>query len=263
MERQETRSAQRSHFRFGSLAAAGLLLGVLTASADDSAVRQRIEERLVKARLDRQADIAVDVQDGRAVLSGAVPTLAARRAAEKATLKETKAVENRLEGLPEKRSDGELRDEVRRAILRYPHYWIFDSVGVGVEEGLVLLRGSVRYGYRSSEIEARVAEVRGVREIRNEILVQPESIFDDRLRYELARLIYGDLRFSHYAQRADPPIRIIVNRGHITLAGYVTSPVERAVIGHIARGILAFGVDNQLEVDGQERAEPAKPARVG
>lgn len=262
MERLETRSRRWSSFGFAGLAAAGLLLGGLTASADDAAVRQRILERLERARLDRRADIAVDVQDGRALLSGAVTTVAARRAAEKAALKETKAVENRLKVCPEARPDAEIREAVRQAILRYPRYSIFDSVEIGVEDGLVLLRGSVRHPYSRSEIDARVAEVRGIREIRNEIQVQPVSIFDDRLRYQLARLIYGDLRFIHYARRADPPIHIIVDRGHVTLTGYVASPVERAVIGHIARGVLAFGVENRLEVNGQE-LEPAKPERVG
>ena len=263
MERLEIRSASRRSFKFGGLAVAGLLLGGPTTSADDAAVRQRIEERLEKARLDRGADIAVDVQAGRALLSGAVTTVAARRGAEKAALKETKAVENRLRVLPEARPDAEIREAVRQAILRHPRYSIFDSVDLGVEDGLVLLRGSVRHPHRRSEIEARVAEVRGIREIRNEIQVQSVSTFDDRLRYQLAYLIYGDLRFIQYAHRADPPIHIIVDRGHVTLTGYVASPVERAVIGHIARGVLAFGVDNRLEVDGQEHTEPAKPEHVG
>jgi hypothetical protein len=96
-----------------------------------------------------------------------VTTVAARAAAEKAALKETKAVENRLEVLPEVRSDGEIRQAVRQAVLRYPRY----------------------------------------------------SSFDDRLRYQLAYLIYGDPRFVQYAHRADPPIRIIVDRGHVTLTG--------------------------------------------
>lgn len=263
MERLETRSARRSSFKFGGLAVAGLLLGGLTAAADDAAVRQRIEVRLEKAGLNRRANIAVDVQDGRALLSGAVTTVASRRAAEKAALKETKAVDNRLKVLPEARPDAEIREAVRQAILRHPRYSIFDSVDLGVEDGVVLLRGSVRHPHRRSEIEARVAEVRGIREIRNEIQVQPVSSFDDRLRYQLAYLIYGDLRFIHYAHRANPPIHIIVDRGRVTLTGYVASPVERAVIGHIARAVLAFEVDNRLEVDGQERTEPAKPERVG
>lgn len=264
MERLDTRSARGSGVSLvGLAAAAGLVLGGLTAWADDGAIRQRIEERLEKAGLDRRAEVSVDVLDGRAVLSGAVTTVAAQRTAEKAALKETKVVENRLEVLPEARSDAEVRRAVREEILRYPRYSIFESIELGVADGLVLLRGSVRHPWRRSEIEARVAKVHGVREIRNEIEVQSVSLFDDRLRYQLVSLIYGDSRFVQYAHRADPPIRIIVDRGHVTLTGYVASPVERAVIGHIARGVLAFGVDNRLEVDGEERTEPVKPKRVG
>jgi len=87
-------------------------------------------------------------------------------------------------------------------------------------------------------------------EIRNDVAVQSVSFYDSELRLALARRIFGDVRFVHYAHRAHPPIRILVDRGRVTLAGAVASPVEQAVLGHIARGFLSFGVDNRLVVDG-------------
>lgn len=243
--------------------AAGLLLGAMPASASDAAIRARVEARLKKAHLDQTADIGVDVRDGAVILSGAVLTVDARRSAEKAALEESKKVENRLRVLPQPRSDAEIRKAVADAVLGYPLYGVFDSVDVGVQDGTAILRGSVRYPYRKTEIDRRVARVPGVREVRNEIQVQSTSLFDDRLRHELARAIYGDDRFLRYAHRANPPIRIIVDRGRVTLTGWVATPLDRALLGHIARGTLSFGVDNKVGVDGEKGPEDAKPSTEG
>jgi hyperosmotically inducible protein len=240
----------------GTLAAV-LLVAALPAHADDQALRDKVQARIDKARL--EGEISVSVEQGAIVLDGAVATVAARKGAGRAAQKEAKVVENRLRVVPEARADAEIVKDVRSAILRYPFYTIFDSVNLGVDDGVVTLAGSVLRPNRRSEIEDAVARVRGVREIRNEVTVQPVSIFDDRLRAQLARQIYGSEDFVQYANQANPPIRILVDRGHVTLTGYVASPVERAVIDSIARQSLAFEVVNQLKVDG-EKPTDGKPA---
>lgn len=240
----------------GSLLALAFGLAAGSASADDAALRERIESRLKKAKVEQVGDVTVQVHEGRAVLDGAVTTLAAQRAAEKAARKEVKEVENRIRVYPEARKDAEIRKEAASAILTYPWYSVFDSVEMGVEDGVVVLKGSVNQPYRKTDIEERVARVRGVRAIQSDIQVQSASIFDDRLRLQVARAIYGDQRFVQYAHRADPPIHIIVDRGRVTLTGYVSSPVEQVVLGHIARGTLAFAVENKVQVDGDTPKEP-------
>lgn len=241
-----------------------LLLGVvLPAGAGDLDIHRRIEERIEKAKLDEGGQITVSVEEGRATLSGSVTTVSARQKAEKAALKETKLVENLLRVLPEARSDDEVRKAVRDTILRTPFYTVFDSVSMGVEGGAVLLSGSVSSPDRRKDIEERVARVVGVREIRNDVRVQPTSVFDDRLRRQLYGAIYGSDQFFPYAAWPNPPIRIIVERGKVTLTGVVASPVEQALLGHIARGIPSFGVDNQVKVEGEEREEPVKKPKNG
>jgi hyperosmotically inducible protein len=147
--------------------------------------------------------------------------------------------------------DHDLLEAVSSAILRYPYYGVFDSVGAGVQSGVVTLTGSVSQPWRKQEIERRVAKVDGVKEIRSQIRVQPVSFNDDRLRTELYRRIYGNGLFVRYASWADPPIRIIVENGHVTLTGYVNSEVERSVLGTIARSTLSFGVDNQVKIESE------------
>ena len=158
------------------------------------------------------------------------------------------------------RKDSEIRKDVFDQILRYPWYTVFDSIAAGVDEGVVTLRGSVNQPYRKTDIERRVARIAGVKDVRSEIRVQGVSSFDDRLRRELVHRIYGDERFVQYASWAHPPIRIIVDKGRITLTGLVGSAVEQQLVGHIARGTLAFSVDNQVKLESDLRAEPTRKA---
>jgi osmotically-inducible protein OsmY len=243
------------------LAFAGFLGAAFPAVADDVSVRRKIEGRLEKSGLDRAGDVQVEVRNGTATLTGAVTSVYDRQRAEKAASKEAPAVENRLKVVTAKRSDAEIRRAASRAILSYPYYGVFDSVELGVDGGVVLLKGSVRHDWRKREIEERVARLPGVQKLVDEIQVQSVSVFDDQLRGQLYRAIYGDERFVHWANNPDPPVRIVVDRGHVTLTGYVPTAVDQAMLGHIARGTLAFGVDNQVKLDGDVIKEPRSSSK--
>jgi hyperosmotically inducible protein len=170
-------------------------------------------------------------------------------------------VDDRLHVVPVSRTDAQIREAVADAVLGSVYYGVFDSVGVGVEDGVVTLQGSVRQPWRKEELEQRVARLDGVRAIRNQIRVQPVSSFDDRLRRELYGGIYGNGLFQRYATFANPPIHIVVENGNITLTGLVNSRVEKAVLESIARGTLAFRVDNQVQVESEIEKEPRPPAK--
>lgn len=240
-----------------ALCAAGLLLAG-PVHADDAKIQRKIEERLAKAGLDSSADVKVTVKDGAARLDGAVLSYEASYKAQKAARREAKEVDNRLVVGAELRPDPDLRKAIEDAILRYPYYGVFDSVEVGVKDGAVLLRGSVYQPWRKDDLEARIASVAGVKAMDNEIRVQGVSGHDEYLRRQLVRRIYGSEHFVQYAGWANPPIRIVVEDGKVTLTGYVRSPVEQVMLGHIARGTLAFAVDNKVQVEGARPAEDTK-----
>jgi hyperosmotically inducible protein len=155
-------------------------------------------------------------------------------------------------------ADADIQSDVVDSVLGYVHYGVFDSVGVGVQDGVVTLTGSVLQPWHKDDIQKRVAGLEGVREVKNQIRVQPVSIFDDRLRVQLYRQIYGASMFQRYASFANPPIHIVVENGNITLTGLVNSQVEKAVLGSIARGTLAFRVDNQVQIESEIGKEPSK-----
>jgi osmotically-inducible protein OsmY len=246
--------------RVAIVAAVGVLLtGALPLAADDAAIREAIEARLQKDALDQASNVSVEVRDGEVTLTGIATSLPAKRAVGKAARKEAKTVHNQVDvHLDEAVADAEVIKGVRSAILRYPRYYIFDYVEFEVASGSVRLQGSVLHPWKKTQIESRVARVPGVRAIQNDIAVQSVSLYDRDLRIGLARRIFNDVRFVHYANRAHPPIRILVDRGNITLAGWVASPVEKAVLGNIARSALAFSVKNELHVDGEAPAEDRK-----
>lgn len=147
------------------------------------------------------------------------------------------------------KSDLSVAEDAIREVRQYPQITIFDDVSVEVETGIVTLRGKVTMPYKKSEIEKRIAKVGGVRELRNEIGVLPVSSFDDDLRYRIAKAIYSNPSFWNYAAMANPPIHIIVEHGHVTLTGVVSSNVERMLARSLATGLGELSVTNQLRTD--------------
>ena len=245
--------------RAGLLSLLGAMLVAVPALASDGDLQKRVEDRLARAGLAQRGDVQVSVKDGVVTLEGFTLTVDARRDAEKAAGKESKRVESRLVVRPQEAvPDAQVQERVAAAILREPRYGVFDSVGVAVQDGVVVLQGSVRQPWLKDSFDRRVAEIDGVRDIKNEIRIAPTSIYDDRLRGQLYGLIYGDDMFARYASWADPPIRIVVENGKVTLTGIVNSPVEQARLGMIARGTLAFKVTNAVEVESERSKEPVK-----
>ncbi len=153
--------------------------------------------------------------------------------------------------------DSQLQTELHEALYSLrgnAFYGIFDSVDGWVDDGVVVLTGSVTHEYKANRVGRLVSRVHGVKEIQNQIEVLPASTLDNRLRVELAKNIYGNPLFWNYAIQNNPPVRIIVNNLHITLAGVVFSEVERRVAADIVQhtvGVLTFR--NNLAIEGETK----------
>ena len=234
----------------------GFLLATPAFAASDADLQRRIEARLVKAGFELRADIEVEVESGVARLTGITLRYADLREAERLARKDVKSVVNLLRVVPEEpRSDKAIRTDAERAVLRWERYGPFDAVGIDVAEGVVRLTGWVETPSKRSEIEARLARVDAIRDVHNDLRVQGFSQGDVRLRSEIYAKIYGDPLFEQWAGRPDPPVRVFVARGRVTLAGTVGSQVEQVAAGMLARGTLAFTVSNQVKVEGEDARE--------
>jgi hyperosmotically inducible periplasmic protein len=148
-------------------------------------------------------------------------------------------------------SDAGIAKKLTHEIRMYPRYSIFDNISFMVDEGRVELLGEVSEPYKRADL-ARIAQrVPGVTSLSNEIKVLPPSLMDNRLRIQVARAIYRDPMLSRYAIQPVPPIHIIVDNGHVTLEGVVSTSMEKNVAGLRAAGAgLSFGaVVNNLHVE--------------
>lgn len=152
------------------------------------------------------------------------------------------------------RKDLQIFNDVSRQVQRYVYFTVFDDVRASIDEGVVTLSGKVTMPFKANEIEKRVANVDGVTRVVNRLEVLPVSIFDDELRYQIARAIYGNPSFWQYAAMANPPIHIVVERGRVTLTGVVNSNVERMLARSIATSFGALRIDDDLKTDAEVRA---------
>ena len=235
---------------------AGLAASLLAAPAfasRDSELQARIEKRLAKAGFAQRADVKVEVESGVARLSGITLRYLDLREAERLARKEAKSVVNLLRVVPEvPRSDKAIKADAERAVMRWERYGPFDAVGIEVTDGVVRLDGWVDSPVKRAEIEERLARVDAIRDVHNDLRLQGFSQGDVSLRVQIHARIYGDPLFERWAGFPDPPVRVFVYRGRVTLAGTVGSTLEKTMAGLLARGTLAFTVDNQLQIEGDK-----------
>jgi hyperosmotically inducible periplasmic protein len=140
--------------------------------------------------------------------------------------------------------------EVRHQLVMLPYYSVFDNLAFRVDGSTVTLLGQVTRPTLKSSAENVVKQIEGVQQVRNEIQVLPVSPMDDRIRLATYRAIYGDAALNRYAIEAVPSIHIIVDNGHVTLDGVVTSEMDKNVAGVRANSVPGvFSVTNNLRVE--------------
>jgi hyperosmotically inducible protein len=152
------------------------------------------------------------------------------------------------------RADALIFKDVAKAVTSYPRFTMFDDVSADVAAGVVTLNGKVTMPYKATDIKWRVSRIAGVQQVRNEIQVLPVSLFDESLRFQLARTIYGNSAFWPYATMVNPPIHILVENGNVTLTGVVSNNVERMLAFSLASSCGGFAVRNELKTDAEMRA---------
>jgi hyperosmotically inducible protein len=141
--------------------------------------------------------------------------------------------------------------EVRHELVMLPRYDVFDDLAYQVQpDGTVVLKGAVVDPTLKSDAGSAVKRIEGVENVDNQIQVLPTSPSDDRIRRATYRAIYGNQVLSQYSLRAVPPIHIIVNNGHVTLTGAVSSTMDKQVAEVQAKSVPGvFSVTNDLTVD--------------
>ena len=143
-----------------------------------------------------------------------------------------------------------VEQEVRHELVMLPWFGVFDNLEFQVNGNQVILSGQVTRPTLKSSAERVVSRIEGIEKVVNNIEVLPLSPFDDRIRIATYRSIYGFGPLSRYNWGPQPPIRIIVKNGNVTLAGVVASEMDRNLANIRANGVSGvFSVDNNLRLD--------------
>jgi hyperosmotically inducible protein len=216
-----------------------------------------IQSRLNHAKLDKHGDVRVTYAAGVATLTGTVDNLGskldAEQAAEKA--KGVKQVVDNIQVRAEGVDDRQILEQARHEIVMYFAYGVFDNVELAAHNGSLTVSGQVTQPFKKADMGRMLEHVKGVATLQNNLEVLPLSNFDDRLRLQVARAIYGDPLFTRYANLALPPIHIIVKNGNVTLEGVVANGMDKikANMDALHAG-LSFSVVNNLRVETAQRA---------
>ena len=152
----------------------------------------------------------------------------------------------------EPKSRQNLIREVRHQLVLLPYYSVFDNLSFRVEGDTVTLEGQVVRPTLKSDAEGVVKNIEGIGRVVNNIEVLPLSGFDDSIRVRTFRAIFRSGGLHRYALGANPSIHIIVNRGRVTLEGFVANKMDRQLAYFAANQVSGvFAVTNNLRLDSE------------
>lgn len=240
----------------GSLLAVGLLSATLVAETGaaarfDNQIQNTVTRKLASKKPFN--NVKASVEDGIVTLTGTVDLyqrkLDAAKTARKAA--NVQGVRNLITVAGANVPDAQLEQKLATKLtyVREGYDSTFDYFALGVKDGVVTVEGSDRTGVGRDEALADIANMPGVKDVIDNVRIEPVSAFDDGLRLRAMRAIYRDPVLSKYAMDPARPIRIIVANGHVTLYGAVNSTMDKQVAGIRAGQLFgAFSVDNKLEV---------------
>jgi hypothetical protein len=144
----------------------------------------------------------------------------------------------------------EIERKVFKQINKLNYYGVFDRIAFKVEGDTVTLYGDVIRPTTRKEAESRVEDIAGVSRVVNNIQVLPLSSFDDSIRVNTLRELANAGALYRYFWEPNPSVRIIVNRGHISLEGYVAHRGDYNLMNIIASTVPgAFSVKNNLIIE--------------
>jgi osmotically-inducible protein OsmY len=236
-----------------ALLSSALLLGSISAAPDDSGTAAEIQSKLNKSQF---KNVKVSVQNGIASLSGTVDLYEYKADADKRAhkVKGTTAVRNEIEvagpNVPDRELQAKLQEKLAYDRVGYGN--VFNAISVSVQNGAVTLGGHARTVVDRDSALALVSTYPGVKDVTDDISVDPTSIMDDQTRLAVARAVYGYPSLNRYAIDPAKTIRISVQNGHVELSGVVDSQADKDTAGIRANGVPGvFSVKNDLQVASQ------------
>jgi osmotically-inducible protein OsmY len=248
-------------------AALACLPQIATASALPSGAGAQAQQdsatAAAEARLNKKQfkDVHVAVENGIATLTGTVDLFEYKADAAKTVLhaKGVTAVRNQIDVAGPNLSDQELQSKLLEK-LQYDRVGYgneFNAISLSVQNGVATLGGHAKdYPDRDSAL-ALVSTYPGVKDVIDNIQVDPVSPMDWQTRMAVARAVYGFPTLNKYAIDPAKPIRISVQNGHVELYGMVDTQSDKDTAYLRANGVPGvFSVKNYLQVANQPTEKP-------
>src|ERR1039458_8375074 len=229
---------------------------------NDSEIQASVQKALSGSRF---KGIQASVQNGVVNLAGNVDVVAAKFSADQKVhhVKGVTAVRNDIQvNAGSEVSDQQLQAKLQKSI-NYDMVGYgttaFDAIGVQVHDGVAVLSGHAYGPVDASDAVAIVENTKGVRDVINNIEIDPVSPMDDQIRLAVFRKVYSFPMLSQFAMDPVKPIRIQVANGHVTLYGTVDTEAERNAAGIQANSVPGvFSVTNDIVVANASNEKPGK-----
>jgi osmotically-inducible protein OsmY len=218
---------------------------------------QQIQDEVTKLlqSKDKWKNVTASTDDAIVTLQGQTKLLIDKLDAGKKVdrLDKVQGVRNHIEvegTVPDQQLQKELSDKLRYDRLGFGV--AFNALGLNVQNGVVTVVGDVHdYPSRDSALSI-IQTTPGVKDIVDNINVLPASPMDDQIRLGVARAIYGNPTMTKYANDPQRPIRIVVDRGRVTLYGVVDSQMDKQIAETQAKSVPnVFSVEDRLVVAGE------------
>jgi|SRR5688500_12462891 osmotically-inducible protein OsmY len=147
----------------------------------------------------------------------------------------------------------EIAKKVEKSIKKLPYYEVFDHIDFTVDGSVVTLTGKVRNAINKDSAEGSVKRIAGVTDVVNKIDILPVGGFDEQIRRSLYATLSRSGGLSRYLWPVNPDVRLVVERGHITLEGSVYNQGDYNQMNIVARSVPnAFSVTNNLTIGSTE-----------
>jgi osmotically-inducible protein OsmY len=261
----------------GRLALAGFVVGALLSlpqasfatprmgatpsmQGDESSVATAIQGKLNKKQFQ---NVKVTVENGVATLSGTVDLYEYKADADKRThkVKGVNAVRNEIQVAGNSVSDDELKQKLLEKLEydRVGYGNAFNAISLNVQNGMVTLGGHARTDVDKDSALALVSTYPGVKDVVDDIEVDPVSIMDNQIRMQVARAVYSFPTLTKYAMDPGKPIRISVQNGNVELYGVVDNQSEKDAANIRANTVPGvFSVKNYIQVANGSNEKPSK-----
>jgi len=231
-----------------------LTLPNVAVAAEPQDVTAAVHSKLNKSQY-KDVQVSVDA-NGVATLSGTVSLYEYKMDADKQVhkVKGVTAVRDDIQvagpAIPDSQLEKSLREKLAYDRVGYGN--VFDAITLQVQNGVVTLGGSaLDYPSRDSALGV-VSTTPGVKDVVDEIAVDPLSPMDNRIRIEVARAVYSFPSLNKYAIDPANPIRIAVQNGNVALYGVVDSEADKDAAYIRANSVPGvFSVKNYLQVANQ------------